>query len=164
MAELYKDDINAQVQKIKAKLESLSRQLGKDTQGIKFFRQAGKLVVDRMKANAKGVRNNKYSTGRLKESISLMAFRKAKNFVFVGPQYYQKYDKEGNPRNVTARHAHLVEFGYVSKKGNKVPGNPFVKKTYNQTRYTVLAALQKEVIKLTKKAERINAETRAARL
>lgn len=164
MAELYKDDINQQILKIKYKLENLSRQLGKDTQGIKFFRQAAKPVVDKMKANARGIKNDKYATGRLKESISLMAYRKAKNFVFVGPQYYKKYDKDGNPKNVTAPHAHLVEFGFVTKKGNKIPGNPFVKKTYNQTRYTVLAALQKEVIKLTKKAERINAETRAARI
>lgn len=134
-----RDEIAEEMALIIKNLYKIEDYIGKAISRKALLKRAGKVVLTTMKEKAP------VDSGRLKESITFMAFRKSKNAIFVGPQYYRKYTAGGDPANVTAPHAHLVEYGFVTRNGSKVPGRPFIKQTYQQTKEIVLKNLQNEI-------------------
>ena len=51
-------------------------------------------------------------------------------------------------------HAHLVEFGFITKNGKRVKGNPIVKKTFEATKDQILQNLIEEMRKTQGTIER----------
>lgn len=140
--------VKIDVQNINRKLQELSAKMGKEIKEKTIFRKAGKVVKDTMKQEVP------VDTGRLRDSIDFLNFRKDKESLYVGARYNSSVDENGQTTKPTGRHAHLVEFGFIDKSGKRVEGNPFVKRTYNKTKDVVKANLIKEIDRLEKRIER----------
>lgn len=134
-----RDYIAEEMANIIKNLYKIEDYIGKAISKKAILKRAGRIVLTTMKEKAPE------DTGNLKNSITFMAFKKSKNAIYVGPQYYRKYNSMGDVANTIGPHAHLVEYGWVTKKGKKVAGRPFIKQTYQATKEIVLKNLQNEI-------------------
>lgn len=129
----YEQEIN----NVLLKLGLLKNKYYQEVQEKKIFKKAGSFVVSILKSNAP------VYEGNLRNSIEVLPFRRSKNAIHIGPNY-----RKGGS------HAHLVEYGHLTKNGKRVEGNPFTKKTYEDTKFQVLANVIKEIESLQKKIEK----------
>jgi hypothetical protein len=141
-------DIRIEVSNIVKRLKEMEYHYGREIKEKVIFRRAGKVVKDTLK------QDTPVDKGNLKASADYLNFRKDKNGLYVGNRYGSRKDIEGNNLKPIGPHAHLVEFGFIDRAGNRVEGNPIVKNTYEKTRLKVLANLENELIKLQKRFER----------
>lgn len=114
------------------KLYEFEHQFVKRLEDKTIMRKAAKIVVDKEK------QESPVKTGRLKRSFRVLPL-KTKMSVIVGPSY--KGDDSG-------KHAHLVEYGFITRSGQRYPGKPFIKSTYEMTKYDVKNYLIREIDKL----------------
>lgn len=128
-----RDQIAAQMQRVLNDLYKTEAFIGRAIRKKSLLKRAGRVVLTTLKEKAPE------RSGKLKESMDFITFRKSKNAVFVGPRYFAKNGKPGAP------HAHLVEFGFTARNGTFVQGNPFIKQTYEQTKLLVLKNLEDEI-------------------
>lgn len=142
-------------QEIKEIIDSLSIMQNEYAHEIKkktiLRRSAGVLI-----ANLRY--NSPKDTGNLSESMRVLPLYKSKSSIFVGPDYKGqkiKGQEEGeDEREGIGSHAHLVEYGHITKSGKRIEGQPFIKQTYEETKHLVLRDLKTEIIELQKRLER----------
>lgn len=131
------DGIDNDINIIIKKLNALQSKYSAEIKTKKVLRKAGKIVVDALKSNTP------VDTGALKKSMEFLPLNKSRNSVFVGPNY-----RKGGS------HAHLVEYGRIAVNGKRVEGNPFIFKSYEQTKGQVLVNLTNELKLLQDQFER----------
>lgn len=129
--------IDNEINLIIKKLKALEYKYAEEIKTKRVLKKASKIVVDQLKDNTP------VDTGVLRDSMEFLPLNKSKNSVFVGPNY-----RKGGS------HAHLVEYGHVAVNGKRVEGNPFIFKSYEQTKAQVLANLTKEIKTLQDRFER----------
>lgn len=132
---LNRDYIDEEINKILGNLRDIENYIGQAISKKVLLRKAAKPAVDSLKSNTP------VDTGDLKKSMEILPLNKSKNNIFVGPNY-----RKGGP------HAHLVEYGYIARNGKRVEGNPFIFKSYNQSKVLVLSRLNLEIQKVITKA------------
>jgi hypothetical protein len=139
--------VDQQMVGIIRQIKMYKKQFNEDLKTRAIFKAAAKPLEITMRFNAVGSRDGKYSKGTLAKSIKMMTYSKDKFGVYVGPNYKAS-------RGATAPHAHLIEFGWKPKNGDRVQGTEFVKKSYEQTKYTIISELEKGAKKAHEKAVR----------
>lgn len=119
-----------------------------DTRHINsFLRAGGKIVLKEMRNRVP------VDTGQLKESLAMMKFKGDINSIYIGARYYSRVNIEGENVSKIGPHAHLVEFGFIDRSGQRVKGKPFVKPTFVATKATSEAAIIKAIEKFQKQWE-----------
>ena len=129
--------IDNEINLIVKKLKSLEFKYSAEIKTKRVLKKASRIVVDKLKDNTP------VDTGELKKSMEFLPLNKSKSSVFVGPNY-----RKGGS------HAHLVEYGHLTKNGKRIEGNPFIFKSYEQTKGQVLVNLTNELKLLQTKFER----------
>lgn len=143
---LNRDLIAEEMQRVIRKLGQVEHYIGQTINKKAILKKAGKPVLKKLQTDAPR------DKGNLQESMAFLNFRKDKQAVYVGPRYNARTNSEGALSNKIAPHAHLVEFGWIDKNGNRHEGNPFIKHTYNSTKEIVLQNLNNEIQKVIDKA------------
>lgn len=142
------NNLSVEVKEITDKLNKIAYDYGVEINKKTILKRAGKITLLRLK------NNSPILTGNLRDSMAFLSFRKDKTGVYVGPRYHTTTNSEGEARNAIAPHAHLVEYGFISKAGNRIEGKPFIKQTYEQTKNQVLKNLEDEIVKLQSRLEK----------
>lgn len=142
------NNLTVEIKEITERLNKIAYDYGVEINKKTILKRAGKVTLLKLKENAK------VDTGALRDSMAFLSFRKDKTGVYVGPRYHTTTNSEGEARNAIAPHAHLVEFGFISKAGNRIKGKPFIKQTYEQTKNQVLKNLENEIVKIQSRLEK----------
>lgn len=122
-----------------------------DTRHINtFLRAGGRIVLKEMRTRVP------VDTGQLKESLAMMKFKGDPNSIYIGARYYSRVNIEGENVSKIGPHAHLVEFGFISRSGKRVEGKPFVKPTFTATKAASEMAVIKAIEKFQKQWESRN--------
>ena len=103
-----------------------------------LLKKAGRPALDGIRQAAGDIKD----TGALMRSAEWIN-TKSKRSVMAG----FNYRKGGS-------HAHLVEYGFLTKNGKRVEGNPIVKKTFEATKDQILKNLIDELSRTQAKIER----------
>jgi len=103
-----------------------------------LLKRAGRMALSELKQQAGAIKR----TGNLQKSAQWINTR-SKSSVLAGFNY-----RRGGS------HAHLIEFGWVTKNGNRVEGRPIVKITYEKTKDQILQNLVNEMQRTQAKIER----------
>lgn len=126
--------------KLKENIEKLPWYF-REEQTRKIRRKAAKKIIDAAKVQVEI--NQTLDTGRLRDSIAVIARLSKGEDIYVGPRY------SGTRQ---ARHAHLIEFGFRhAKSGRFVPPRPFMRPAYDLNRQVVVDAMLKETERILKK-------------
>ena len=141
-------DLKIEVADIIQRLNKIEYDYGQEINKKSLFRNAGRKVVKQLRSNAP------VDEGNLRDSMAILNFKRDKTAIYAGPRYHSATNSEGERRNAIGPHAHLVEYGFITRSGKRVEGRPFIKQTYNQTKAAVIATLESDVIKLQKRLER----------
>lgn len=103
-----------------------------------LLKKAGNVALKSLRQKAGDIQD----TGALKRSTTWIN-TKSKRSVLAGFDYWNG-----------GRHAHLVEYGFVTKNGNYVPGYNLVKNTFEETKEQILKNLVEELKDTQSKIER----------
>lgn len=128
------DEVNEAVKNLYDMLDKYNTAISKKT----LLKRAGAVALKGLKEKALEIKK----TGALLGSAQWINTR-SKSSVLAGFNY-----RRGGS------HAHLIEFGWMTKKGNRVEGRPIVKITYEKTKDQILANLINEMQKTQAKIER----------
>ena len=115
-------------QEIADAVKALNKMLDKYNTAISaktLLKKAGRPALTGIRKAAEEIKD----TGALMRSAEWIN-TKSKRSVLAG----FNYRKGGS-------HAHLIEYGWVAKNGNRVEGNPIVKKTFEATKDQILQNL-----------------------
>jgi hypothetical protein len=127
-------EINQAVKNLYDMLDKYNTAISKKT----LLKRAGRVALSELKQQAGAIKR----TGNLQKSAQWINTR-SKSSVLAGFNY-----RRGGS------HAHLIEFGWVTKNGNRVKGRPIVKITYEKTKDQILQNLINEMQKTQAKIER----------
>lgn len=128
------DEVNQAVKNLYDMLDKYNTAISKKT----LLKRAGRVALSELKQQAGAIKR----TGNLQKSAQWINTR-SKSSVLAGFNY-----RRGGS------HAHLIEFGWVTKNGNRVKGRPIVKITYEKTKDQIVANLINEMQKTQAKIER----------
>ena len=128
------DQINQVVDNLFTMLDRYNTSINKKT----ILKRAGKPAIDQLKQEARSIKR----TGALLRSIQWINTR-SRNSVFAGFNY-----RRGGS------HAHLIEFGWITKNGNRVEGNPIVRRTYDRVKEEIFSNLVNELERTQAQIER----------
>lgn len=128
-----RDEIDDQISDIIKSYYAFLDQYNLEVRKKDILERAGKIVIKTLKQKAEAIR----VTGNLKKSAGWIK-TKSKTSVLAGFNYWKN-----------GRHAHLVEFGFIAKNGQYVPGYNLVRNTYEETKGPVLQQLIAEFKKKT---------------
>ena len=128
------EEMNQAVKNLYDMLDKYNTAISKKT----LLKRAGGVALKGLKQEALEIKD----TGALLRSAQWINTR-SKTSVLAG----FNYRKGGS-------HAHLIEFGWMTKKGNRVEGRPIVKMTYDRTKDQIVANLISEMQKTQAKIER----------
>lgn len=128
------DEVNQAVKNLYDMLDKYNTAISKKT----LLKRAGAVALKGLKEKALEIKK----TGALLGSAQWINTR-SKSSVLAG----FNYRKGGS-------HAHLIEFGWMTKNGNRVKGRPIVKQTYEKTKDQIVANLINEMQKTQAKIER----------
>lgn len=103
-----------------------------------LLKKAGNVALKSLRQKAGDIQD----TGALKRSTTWIN-TKSKRSVLAGFDYWNG-----------GLHAHLVEYGFVTKNGNYVPGYNLVKNTFEETKEQILKNLVEELKDTQSKIER----------
>jgi len=127
------NDINLIIKKLNVLAEKYRGEIRSKT----VLRKASKVVLNKLKDNTPE------DTKGLKASMKFLTLR-SKTGVFIGP------DLKDKPIPL----AHILEYGRITKNGKRIEGNPFIFKSYEQTKGQVLVNLTNELKLLHDKFEK----------
>lgn len=128
------DEVNQAVKNLYDMLDKYNTAISKKT----LLKRAGRVALSELKQQAGAIKR----TGNLQKSAQWINTR-SKSSVLAGFNY-----RRGGS------HAHLIEFGWMTKNGNRVEGRPIVKITYEKTKDQIVANLINEMQKTQAKIER----------
>lgn len=128
------DEVNEAVKNLYDMLDKYNTAISKKT----LLKRAGGVALSELKQQAGAIKR----TGNLQKSAQWINTR-SKSSVLAGFNY-----RRGGS------HAHLIEFGWMTKNGKRIEGNPIVKKTYEKTKDQIVANLINEMQKTQAKIER----------
>ena len=128
------DEVNQAVKNLYDMLDKYNTAISKKT----LLKRAGGVALKGLKEKALEIKD----TGALLGSAQWINTR-SKSSVLAGFNY-----RRGGS------HAHLIEFGWMTKNGNRVEGRPIVKITYEKTKDQIVANLINEMQKTQAKIER----------
>ena len=111
-------EINQAVKNLYDMLDKYNTAISKKT----LLKRAGAVALKGLKDEARKIKRS----GDLLKSAGWIN-TKSKSSVLAG----FNYRKGGS-------HAHLIEFGWMTKNGNRVEGNTIVKKTYERTKNIII--------------------------
>lgn len=128
------DEINKAVKNLYDMLDKYNTAISKKT----LLKRAGAVALKGLKDEATKIKRS----GDLLKSAGWINTR-SKSSVLAG----FNYRKGGS-------HAHLIEFGWMTKSGSRVEGNPIVKRTYERTKNIIVQNLEMELKRTQAKIER----------
>ena len=127
-------EINQAVKNLYDMLDKYNTAISKKT----LLKRAGAVALKGLKDEARKIKRS----GDLLKSAGWIN-TKSKSSVLAGFNY-----RRGGS------HAHLIEFGWVTKSGSRVEGNPIVKRTYERTKNMIVQNLEMELKRTQAKIER----------
>ncbi len=130
-----RSDIDQQMNKIVGDFYKILDKYNTSISKKTILERAGKVVIAGLKQKSEAIED----TGNLRQSVGWIRI-KSKVSVMAGFNYWKG-----------GRHAHLVEYGFIAKNGEYVPGYNLVKNTYEETKEKVISNLIEEFKKETDK-------------
>lgn len=129
---------NQEINDVVRALGRMLRSYNTAIRGKTILKRAARPALDGLRRSAGEIRD----TGNLMRSAKFINTR-SNNSVMVG----YKYTNELN-------YAHLIEYGWITRDGQRIQGNPIVRNTFEATKEQILQNLVQELRRTQAQIER----------